>query len=337
MRTLEQVRGHLAAQHKKPPALLPVSSLVDRRKTLHPRSSRPSPAGRDPAGERGRAHGGGEDAAGPLRAGDAGGEGGGGYVVSGGARAGLSAYRSTCIGTWLSLCGQHPDIVATRPGRFRKAPARSVVFVQCVRATEFRLADLARIIAVVEPEVIAFGFDLVRVRIFKTSEIGDADELTLQIMAEDPATGQLILDQCAGLSRRVSDRFDELEAEGEVLIDEAYRLEVSSPGIDRPLTRPQDYTNWIGHEAKFQLANPIEGNRKGLQGDLAAFDSEPGHEIVTLDDKKSGRVSFPLADVQSARLVLTDRLLAAARPLDTSGADEEVFEDGVEALAEQED
>jgi ribosome maturation factor RimP len=201
---------------------------------------------------------------------------------------------------------------------------------------EFSLADLERITEVVEPEVIALGFDLVRVRIFKSSEVGDGDEMTLQIMAEDPATNQLILDQCAELSRRVSDRFDALEAEGDVLIEEAYRLEVSSPGIDRPLTRPKDYVNWAGHETKVQLTSPIEGNRKSLQGDLVGLEGE----TVLLDDKKSGRVAFPLADVLWARLVLTDRLIAASRPLDTSGADEEDIEDEDEVedhFAQQED
>jgi ribosome maturation factor RimP len=75
---------------------------------------------------------------------------------------------------------------------------------------------------------------------------------------------------------------------------------------------------WAGHETKVQLVNPIEGNRKSLNGDLVGLEGD----TVVLDDKKSGRVSFPLADVQSARLVLTDRLIAASRPLDTSGADE---------------
>jgi ribosome maturation factor RimP len=200
---------------------------------------------------------------------------------------------------------------------------------------EFCLADLAHITQVIEPEVRALGFDIVRVRIFKSSEVGDADELTLQIMAEDPATGQMVLDQCAALSHRISDRIDELEAEGTVLIEDAYRLEVSSPGIDRPLTRLGDFSNWAGHEAKVQLASPVDGNRKSLHGDLAGVDGES----VLFDDRKSGRVTFLFADVQSARLVLTDRLLAASRPLDTTGADEENFEDedGVERLAEQED
>ena len=186
------------------------------------------------------------------------------------------------------------------------------------------MADLARITEIVEPEAKALGFDLVRVILFGKSEVGD-EEHTLQIMAERPDTGQLVLDDCAALSHRVSDRIDALEAEGEVLIEEAYRLEVSSPGIDRPLTRPQDFARWAGHEARVQLAQAVDGNRKSLQGELIGIEGE----TVVLDDRKSGRVEFPLAHIHSAKLVLTDRLIAAARPLDHSGADhfEEAQED----------
>ncbi|EQB19436.1 ribosome maturation protein RimP [Novosphingobium lindaniclasticum] len=183
------------------------------------------------------------------------------------------------------------------------------------------MADIARITEVIEPEVKALGFDLVRVRIFGKSEVGD-DEIALQIMAENPATGQLVIDECVKLSHRISDRMDALEEAGETLIEEAYRLEVSSPGIDRPLTRPKDYANWAGHEVKVSLTAPVEGNRKGLTGELVGIDGDQ----VTVDDKKSGRVTFPLGDIHSARLVLTDKLIAATRPLDTSGADEIVEE-----------
>jgi ribosome maturation factor RimP len=120
------------------------------------------------------------------------------------------------------------------------------------------------------------------------------------------------------------------------LIEGAYRLEVSSPGIDRPLTRPKDFANWAGHEVRVSLSNPVEGNRKTLQGDLTGIAGPAGDELVTLEDKKSGEVQFALADVVSARLVLTDRLIAATRPLDTSGIDEEVF-GADEILEEQED
>ena len=179
------------------------------------------------------------------------------------------------------------------------------------------MADIARITEVIEPEVKALGFELVRVILFGKSEVGD-EEHTLQIMAERPETGQLVIDDCAALSHRISDAIDALEEAGEVLIEDAYRLEVSSPGIDRPLTRAKDFANWAGHEARVQLKNPVEGNRKSLQGDLVGIDGE----TVTLEDKKSGRVSFPMADIHSAKLVLTDRLIAATRPLDASGADE---------------
>ena len=197
------------------------------------------------------------------------------------------------------------------------------------------MASLARITEIVEPEVKALGFDLVRVLVFGKTEVGDEDH-TLQIMAENPATGQLLLGECAALSRRISDRIDEAEDAGEVLIEEAYRLEVSSPGIDRPLTRLKDFTNWAGHEARVMLVNPVEGNRKSLHGELIGIEGD----VVTLDDKKSGRVSFALSDIHSAKLVLTDRLIAASRPLDISDADEfedEDDADDVDALQQQED
>ncbi len=179
------------------------------------------------------------------------------------------------------------------------------------------MADIARITEIVEPEAAALGFDLVRVIVFGNSEVGD-EEVTLQIMAEQPNTGQLVIEDCAALSRRISDAMDACEEAGEMLIDEAYRLEVSSPGIDRPLTREKDFTNWAGHEARIALKNPVDGNRRAVQGDLIGIDGD----TVTLNDKKSGMVTFPLSDIHSAKLVLTDRLIAATRPLDTAGADE---------------
>jgi ribosome maturation factor RimP len=183
------------------------------------------------------------------------------------------------------------------------------------------LADIARLIEIVEPEAQALGFDLVRVIVFGKSEVGD-EEVTLQVMAERPETGQLVIEDCAALSHRISDRLDALEEAGEVLIEAAYRLEVSSPGIDRPLTRVKDFANWAGHEARVALKSPVEGNRKSLQGELIGIDAD----VVTIEDKKSGRISFPRSDVHSAKLVLTDKLIAATRPLDTSGADEIVEE-----------
>jgi len=170
------------------------------------------------------------------------------------------------------------------------------------------------------------GFDLVRVALF-----GAGDERTLQVMAERPTTRQLTIDDCAALSRRISDKLDALEEAGNDPIDGPYRLEVSSPGIDRPLTRLSDFADWKGHEAKVTLSEPVEG-RKNLHGVL------DGVELgtIALTDRKAGPVRFELGNVDSAKLLLTDRLIAATRPLDTSGADEVEGDSGDEPDLETE-
>lgn len=183
------------------------------------------------------------------------------------------------------------------------------------------MADIARLVQVIEPEAQALGFALVRVKL-----TGSGEERTLQIMAEDPATGQLLVEQCMALSRRVSDQIDALEEAGEELIAGAYNLEVSSPGIDRPLTRPKDYVEWSGHEAKFSLVELVDGQRR-LRGQLLGVEGED----VIVDDRKVGRMTVPLAKIHSAQLVLTDKLIAATRPLDLSGV-----EDIEETLQEEE-
>lgn len=182
------------------------------------------------------------------------------------------------------------------------------------------MADIARLTQLIEPEATALGFELVRVAMM-ASEAGDGG-MALQIMAEDPATGQLVIDQCAALSRRVSEVIDAAEETGEELIDGAYHLEVSSPGIDRPLTRDKDYMNWSGHEVRVVMDKGFEGQRvnKGVLGGL-----ESGMVLVT--EVKAGDVRLPLAEIHSAKLVLTDELIAATRPLDTSGADELIEEE----------
>ncbi|WP_338445164.1 ribosome maturation protein RimP [Pelagerythrobacter marensis] len=182
------------------------------------------------------------------------------------------------------------------------------------------MADLARLTEIVEPEARALGFELVRVKMI-ASEAGDGGQ-ALQVMAEDPATGQLVLDQCAALSRRISDRIDALEEAGEVLVEGAYHLEVSSPGIDRPLTRPKDFENWAGHEARIALAEKIDGHRN-LRGAIAGF--ADGKALI--DDRKAGRIAVPLDAIHSAKLVLTDELIAATRPIDASGAEDIVEEE----------
>jgi ribosome maturation factor RimP len=185
------------------------------------------------------------------------------------------------------------------------------------------MADLARLNDVIAAEAEALGFELVRVKM-----TGSGEERTLQIMAEDPATGQMIMDQCATLSRAISAKIDEIEEGGEELVEGAYLLEVSSPGIDRPLTRAKDYANWAGHEAKIALVEKLDGHRN-LTGELVGIEGD----VITIADKKAGTLAVPLDKVHSAQLVLTDRLIAATQPLDIEGADE--IEEIVETTEEE--
>jgi ribosome maturation factor RimP len=173
------------------------------------------------------------------------------------------------------------------------------------------MADIARLTEVIEPEANALGFELVRVK------LTGAGERTLQVMAEDPATGQLVVEQCAALSRRVSERLDAIEEAGEELVQGAYTLEVSSPGIDRPLTRAKDYANWAGHEVNLTLGVPVGEHRK-LRGELLGIDND----VVRVADRQLGEIEVPLGSIHSAKLVLTDALIAATRPLDTNGVEE---------------
>jgi ribosome maturation factor RimP len=174
------------------------------------------------------------------------------------------------------------------------------------------MADIAKLTSLIEPEARALGFDLVRVKLF-----GGAGDITLQVMAERPDTRQLTIDDCAELSRRISDLLDETDP-----IESEYRLEVSSPGIDRPLTRLTDFADWEGHEARIVLTAPVEG-RKQLTGNLAGVEGDR----ITIDVNKHVPMTIGFDQVADAKLLFTDRLLAATRPLSVEGADEEEFEE----------
>lgn len=178
------------------------------------------------------------------------------------------------------------------------------------------MPDIRRLTDLAATEATAMGLALVRVAWFPhgTERGGDA---TLQIMAERPDTRQLSIDDCATLSRALSDRLDALEEAGRDPIAEVYRLEVSSPGIDRPLTRLADYVDFIGHEAKLELTGLVDGQKR-FRGDLAGVDGAN----VLIDERAKGRIVIPFASIDSAKLMLTDRLLAASAPVDMTGADE---------------
>lgn len=169
------------------------------------------------------------------------------------------------------------------------------------------LADIAAVQRLIEPAAEAEGLSLVRVKM-----MGGAGDPTLQVMAEDPATRQLTLEDCARLSRRISDVLDEADP-----IEHAYRLEVSSPGIDRPLTRISDFDDWKGHEARIVLAEKLDG-RKVFAGLLRGTEGT----TVLVEVPVQGAMGVPFDAIQSAKLVMTDRLIAATAPLNADGADE---------------
>jgi ribosome maturation factor RimP len=169
------------------------------------------------------------------------------------------------------------------------------------------MTDITTIAKLIEPEAKALGFDLVRVALY-----GGKSDPTLQIMAERPDTRQLDLSDCEALSRRVSEVLDEIDP-----IEEAYRLEVSSPGIDRPLTRLRDFTDWQGHEARIRLAEPLEG-RKQFDATLSGVEGD----AILIYVERLGEVSIPFGQIANAKLILTDALIKATAPLSSAGADE---------------
>jgi ribosome maturation factor RimP len=156
----------------------------------------------------------------------------------------------------------------------------------------------ARVAAIVEPIIEGLGYRLVRVK------ISTRNGQTVQIMAERP-DGSMTVEDCGAISRNISPALDVEDP-----VTAAYHLEVSSPGIDRPLVRRSDFARWAGHVAKLELSEPIEGRRRyrgvllGLEGDVTA---------LKLDDAPQGapdRVLIPLGSIQEARLVMTDALVA---------------------------
>ena len=168
------------------------------------------------------------------------------------------------------------------------------------------MTDVASIAKQIEPEVKSLGFDLVRVAM-----IGGTSDPTLQVMAERPDTRQLDLSDCEAISRRLSEWLDANDP-----IEGAYRLEVSSPGIDRPLTRRKDYADWAGYEARITLAEQ-RGGRKQFSGTLQGLEGDD----VKLTDKSGASHVLRFSDISSAKLLLTDKLINATAPLSTEGAD----------------
>lgn len=154
---------------------------------------------------------------------------------------------------------------------------------------------VSRIESIIGPSLDAMGYELVRVRFTGTQRP------VLQIMAERKADGQMTIEDCTEVSRTVSALLDVDDP-----ITSAYELEVSSPGIDRPLTRPKDYERFAGFEARIETRRQVDG-RKKFRGQLLGLAEE--NIALTVD---GARVEIPLADVVAAKLVLTDALIEAS-------------------------
>ena len=161
----------------------------------------------------------------------------------------------------------------------------------------------ARVAAIASPVLVGLGFRLVRVR------VSGLDGCTVQIMAERP-DGTMSIEECEAVSRALSPVLDVADP-----IERAYRLEISSPGLDRPLVRRSDFQRHVGDVVKIELAVPLNGRRRfrgglvGVHDGVARVRIEDGPE-----DGPDGATDVPLRfdDMTDARLVLTDELIAAA-------------------------
>jgi ribosome maturation factor RimP len=154
----------------------------------------------------------------------------------------------------------------------------------------------ARVASIVEPVLAGLGYRLVRIRISAFAGC------TVQIMVERP-DGSATIEDCETASRALSPVLDVTDP-----IETAYRLEISSPGIDRPLVRRSDFDRYAGHVAHVEMAAPIDGRRR-FRGQLLGTDGASAR--IRLDGSDEGAdVLLPIGDMSEARLVLTDALIA---------------------------
>ncbi|WP_299787520.1 ribosome maturation factor RimP [uncultured Marivita sp.] len=177
-----------------------------------------------------------------------------------------------------------------------------------------------RLAEIVTPVIEDMGFELVRIRLMS------GKTATLQIMAERPEGG-IEVDECAAISTAVSATLD---VEDPIL--DTYTLEVSSPGIDRPLTRLKDFETFEGYEAKIETSELIDG-RKRFKGVLAGVEGD--EVLINLDE---GTVGLKFDWLTDAKLVLTDELIKEMlKARKAQGFDEKQFDDVIEAEGPEEE
>jgi ribosome maturation factor RimP len=157
-----------------------------------------------------------------------------------------------------------------------------------------------RIAEIVRPVIEDLGLSLFSVKI-----IGEGGSRNVQIMAEDPATKNLGVEQCTEISKAVSAILDVEDP-----IEGHYRLEVSSPGIDRLLLKPEDFKTWEGFEAKLETEMPIETGQRRFKGILKGIEND----VIKINTEQ-GDAEIPFANIAKAKLVLNDQLIkATAKP-----------------------
>jgi ribosome maturation factor RimP len=158
----------------------------------------------------------------------------------------------------------------------------------------------ARVSTIAEPVLEQLGYRLVRVR------VSGSEGCTVQIMAERP-DGSMTVEDCEAVSRALSPVLDVADP-----IDKAYRLEISSPGIDRPLVRKSDFDRYAGHLVRIEMEVPVNG-RKRFRGELTGTEGDTAR--LHRDDAREGEdadVLLPIGDMSEAKLVLTDELVTEA-------------------------
>lgn len=179
----------------------------------------------------------------------------------------------------------------------------------------------AALASLVEPVLIDLGFRLVRVT------VSGRDGKTVQIMAERP-DGTITIDDCEAISKQLSPVLDVHD-----LVSDAYRLEISSPGIDRPLVRLTDFEDWAGYEAKVELTEPVSGRRR-FRGRLEGIEDGEVRMDVEIEGQGHVTLGIPAALISDARLILTDELireaLTRAKKKGTLGLGDGSEPDGVE-------
>ena len=156
----------------------------------------------------------------------------------------------------------------------------------------------ARVAAIAEPVVEQLGYRLVRVK------VSAADGCTVQIMAER-ADGTMVVEDCESISRALSPVLDMADP-----VDRAYRLEISSPGIDRPLVRKSDFDRYAGHLVKIETHIPV-GGRKRFRGELLGTEGDAAR-LRHDEAGEEAEVLLPIEEISEAKLVLTDELVAQA-------------------------